>query len=104
MKNYSIKPIYKKSIIELNTWIKEIDGVKYFLRKESTYRWGEFSIDVPETDEEFLELAESRGYDSWEDIQQEHRELFEEDLSPEAFCLPPAEDDFIELSEDYDAR
>lgn len=102
MRTYTIKPLYKKSVVERTTWTRVIDESRYFLRKESTYRWGEFSIEVPETLGECLDYALGRGYDSWAELLEDYGHV-DEIPTPEKLCLPDADDDYTDLTEDYDA-
>ena len=105
MKVYTIKPLYKKSVVERTTWTRVIDESRYFLRKESTYRWGEFTIEVPETAGELLDYAQSRSYDSWKELLEDFAIVGEipTPAAPEKLCLPDADDDYTDLTEDYDA-
>ena len=64
MKYYRIEPTYKKSVVEWTIFRREYNGTNQFLRKELGWRWGSFVIEVPDTDEEKLEWAKEKGYDS----------------------------------------
>lgn len=95
MKNFLIEPTYKKSVIETDIW-KNANGD--ILELETGWRWGEFMIDVPETEAEITQMLEGRGYDSLEDfLEDRNSETLEQAL------LPNTADDCIDLTEDYDA-
>ena len=98
--SYSIKPLHKKSIVEFNLYKREIDGVNYFMRKESTYRWGEFTIEVPEGDE-LTRFCLDRGYNSWEEMIEDYG--YEETTSVADFFLPCADDDYHDM-DDWEAE
>lgn len=72
MKIYKVEPGYKKSVVEQNHYWKEIDGVKVWVTYEEVWRWGEFLIRIPETDEEWQEYAESVGYESIEEAKENY--------------------------------
>lgn len=98
MKQYVIRPQYKKSIAEWTTFRKEIDGTRYTLQREVGWRWGTFIINVPETDEEIKAFMEQHGY--------EDMDVMLDDFgvtSLEEMCLPEEGDDDVELdSYDYE--
>jgi len=69
MKKFTVTPKYRKSVIELNTWEKDVNGRIYVATQEITWRTGEFTLQIPETDEEISEVAQyvanvgrERGY------------------------------------------
>jgi len=101
MKIFTIQPTYKKSVVNTVSWWKEIDEVRYVLKRESTYRWGEFSIAVPETEEELKLYAEDKGYDSFSELLEDYG--YESNTTPEHMLLPDPDDDFVDLTEDFDA-
>ena len=61
MKTYNVEPTYKKSVIEYNVWKKELeDGSVVHATMELGWRWGEFTVYEPETEEEILQWANDR--------------------------------------------
>lgn len=58
MKTYKVEPAQKKSVVEQQSWSKEIDGVKVWLTYEEVWRWGEFLVHMPDTEEEWKQYAE----------------------------------------------
>ena len=96
MKQYVIKPKSKKSVAEIQSFYKEIDGVQVWVNYEETWRWGSFLLGVPETEEEIKAYLEDQGVDTLE-------ELFEmyDVKTLEEILLPDPEDDHIMLTEDY---
>lgn len=59
MKTYTIEPTMKKSIVEIDIFQKGQGEGKpsLVIRKEIGWRWGDFDIHVPETEEEVIEWA-----------------------------------------------
>ena len=57
MKHYRMEPTYKKSVVENTTYSK--GGV--IATYEEGYRWGQFVIHIPETEEEFEAWANRFG-------------------------------------------
>ena len=51
-----VSPNYKKSISEIQTWYKEIEGEKYWITMDQGWRWGKWVGEV--TEEELAELKE----------------------------------------------
>ena len=106
MKSYNIEPTYKKSVIEYNSYRKELeDGTVLHATLEIGWRWGEFTIHVPETEEEVLAWARDKmGVD--DSYYSSVTEVFE-DYGEENFegmkkhFLPDADEEFHEL-DDYD--
>ena len=105
MKRYKIEPTYKKSVIEYNSYRKELeDGTILHATMELGWRWGEFEILVPETEAEVLEWAQDKmGVDDtyfssvtevFEDYGEENYEGMKQHF------LPAAEEEFHEL-DDY---
>jgi hypothetical protein len=87
---WSVKPDWKKSIIERQTWTKK--GVAGYISHEIGWRWGEFTVvtddDTPPELEEGVDIY-SCGYDAemielndgcWEETE---FDLADEDLIPE---------------------
>mmetsp|Transcript_23196 Transcript_23196/g.34594 ORF Transcript_23196/g.34594 Transcript_23196/m.34594 type:complete len:297 (-) Transcript_23196:89-979(-) len=96
MKIYNIEPTYKKSICEVELWRKspdilptDSDTYRFnwngpILRRESWWRWGEWTIDIPETPEEIQEFLEDKGCATLEDYLEYHgAETIEEVLLPD---------------------
>lgn len=52
----SVEPNYKKSISEIQTWYKEIEGEKYWITMDQGWRWGKWVGEV--TEEQLTELKE----------------------------------------------
>jgi hypothetical protein len=95
-----MEPKYKKSVVEYTQFVK--DGV--FLTREEGWRGATFIINIPETEEEFLEWCQARGYDTIEDAKETYGHIFEnEDIVDKylAICGPDLEEEFFEM-EDYD--
>lgn len=51
-----VEPDYKKSISEIQTWCKEIEGEKYWITMDQGWRWGKWVGEV--TEETLIELKE----------------------------------------------
>ena len=117
MKHFRIEPTYKKSVIELSTFRRPLEeltgndedkGKFAYLRKELGWRWGSFMISVPDTEEEIKEFLEERG--SYESVAEYLADYYgEEDIIVESttlqeYLLPSEDDDFVDLTEDYDAE
>jgi len=111
MKIYNIEPTYKKSVCEVELWRKNEDVVgsdsttcRYnwngpILRRECWWRWAEWRLEIPDTQEEIQEFLEHKPFDSL-DQYLDHRgyDTLKECLLPDNFddddsvhCL---EDDF----------
>jgi len=90
MKYYRLEPATKKSVVETEYFQRE-DGLR--LSVEVGWRWGEFVIHVPETEEELQPWLEDR----WGITKEEY------DEDPDSYpTMPdPEEDDTCEL-EDYE--
>ena len=119
MKYYKVEPTYKKSVIEW-TVFKRLDenGKPIFLRKELGWRWGEWLFSIPETEEEAMEYLASVGYEgedaflNWAmdygftiaDATTDEIEVPEESMLEliEQQLLPSEDEDFVDLTEDYD--
>ena len=128
MKYYRLEPTYKKSLVEFYTFtrplsdLKEDHGLhedaKTYLVKEIGWRWGDFTIEVPETDEEiaeWLEFKDEGQYETFYDLAVDYgltetdeetgEEVLPSDRSVveliEGMLLPDLDDDYIMISEDY---
>ena len=117
MKHFRIEPTYKKSVIELATFRRPLEeltgndedkGKFAYLRKELGWRWGSFMISVPDTEEEIAVFLKEQGeYESvahyladyWGDD-----DIIDQSPSLEEYLLPSTDDDFVDLTEDYDAE
>lgn len=44
----TVEPDYKKSISEIQTWYKEIEGERYWITMDQGWRWGKWSGEVTE--------------------------------------------------------
>jgi hypothetical protein len=63
MKYFKIEPTYKKSLVEFTIFTRPLsdfredakENQRATLIKELGWRWGEFMVEVPETDEEVAE-------------------------------------------------
>ena len=118
MKHYRIEPTHKKSVIEIATFRRPLEeltgndedkGRWGYLRKELGWRWGSFMISVPDTDEEIKEFLEERGgYDNltqyFTDYQGEEDPSVIETATLQDYLLPGEDDDFVDLTDDYDAE
>ena len=117
MKHFRIEPTYKKSLIELSTFRRPLEeltgndedkGKFAYLRKELGWRWGSFRIDVPETEEEIKEFLEERGgYDSVAHYLADYHgeeDIIVESTTLQEYLLPSEDDEFVDLTEDYDAE
>lgn len=117
MKHFRIEPTYKKSVVEYTVFRRPLDdltgneedkGKFAYLRKELGWRWGSFRIDVPETEEEIKEFLEERGgYDSVAEYLADYwgdEDIIVESTTLEEYLLPSTEDDFVDLTEDYEAE
>lgn len=85
MKHYLIEPKTKKPIIERKFLQRtRDDGVVEMLEMETGWRWGNFMIDVPETDEEIRDLLDERGTDSLAEFLEDHNaDTLEQVLLPD---------------------
>jgi hypothetical protein len=128
MKYFKLEPTYKKSLVEFYTFsrplsdLKEDHGLhkdaKAHLIKEIGWRWGDFTIEVPETDDEiaeWLEFKDEGQYDTFYDLAVDYgltetdEETGEEVLPSDRsvveliqdMLLPDLDDDYIMISEDY---
>jgi hypothetical protein len=125
MKYFKLEPTYKKSLVEFYTFSRPLSDLmegaekdaKAFLVKEIGWRWGDFTIEVPETDDEiaeWLEYKDEGNYDNFYDLAVDYglTELTEEgeDILPadktvseliEQLLLPDLDDDCILISEDF---
>ncbi len=106
MKTYSIEPTYKKSVCEVELWRRptdilptDDDTFRYnwngpILRRECWWRWGEWTIEIPETEDEIQEFVELKGFTTvMEYLEQHGAETIEEVLLPDEeddeHVLPP---------------
>ena len=117
MKHFRIEPTYKKSVIELSTFRRPLEeltgndedkGKFAYLRKELGWRWGSFMISVPDTEEEIKEFLEERGnYDSVAEYLADYwgdEDIIVESTTLQEYLLPSEDDDFVDLTEEYDAE
>ena len=117
MKHFRIEPTYKKSVIELSTFRRPLEeltgndedkGKFAYLRKELGWRWGSFMISVPYTEEEIAEFLEERGsYESVAEYLADYHgeeDIIVESTTLQEYLLPSVDDDFVDLTEDYDAE
>ena len=117
MKHFRIEPTYKKSVIELSTFRRPLEeltgndedkGKFAYLRKELGWRWGSFMISVPDTEEEIKEFLEERGsYESVAEYLADYHgeeDIIIESTTLQEYLLPSVDDDFVDLTEDYDAE
>lgn len=103
MKYYRLEPATKKSVVETEHFQRE-DGLR--LSVEVGWRWGEFKLSIPDTEEEILEFLQERGgYDTIQEWMADYfgdEDIITEDTPLETYLLPnPEEDDTVEL-EDYE--
>ena len=94
MKHYLVEPTYKKSVAEIER-ITNIETGE-LLVIETGWRWGQFMISVPETDEEIQTYLEQKGYDNLDTYLAEHRATTLEEV-----MLPENGDEEVNLA-DYD--
>ena len=87
MKYYRVEPKMKKSVVETQYYERE-DGLR--LSVEIGWRWGEFLLQAPETDEELQEWLDYRGIS---------REEYDEDRDSYPLLPDPEEDDTLELED-----
>ena len=80
MKTYILEPTYKKSVCEVELW-RKIDTILStdnddnwytswngpILRKECWWRWGEFTLEIPETEEEIDVFLNEKGFGTLEE-------------------------------------
>ena len=117
MKHFRIEPTYKKSVIELSTFRRPLEeltgndedkGKFAYLRKELGWRWGSFMISVPDTEEEIAEFLEERGsYESVAEYLADYHgeeDIIIESTTLQEYLLPSEDDEFVDLTEDYDAE
>ena len=117
MKHFRIEPTYKKSVIELSTFRRPLEeltgndedkGKFAYLRKELGWRWGSFMISVPDTEEEIKEFLEERGsYESVAEYLADYHgeeDIIVESTTLQEYLLPSEDDEFVDLTEDYDAE
>jgi len=98
MKQYIVEPKYKKSFIQLETFIKkEEDGTTHYLEYRDCFRWGGGALAVPETREEIEDFKKHIGYEgaSDEDVMEDYGAETWEDIAL------PDEGDEIMLFEDF---
>jgi hypothetical protein len=100
MKQYIVEPNYKKSVVEIQTFKKEINGINHWLRYEDCWRWGGFAIAVPETDEEFADWAKHQGYDTFAEWCEDYDFDPKED-NIEQYALPDEDEENVMIFEDY---
>lgn len=103
MKIYRIEPTFKKSVVEWDTFRKKVEGGKsdLWIRKELGWRWGEFDVFVPETEEEVIEWAndqtgEADYYKSLEEVLDAYGE---EDLEGMIGHTMPSTDEAVSFHE-----
>mmetsp|Transcript_5115 Transcript_5115/g.5894 ORF Transcript_5115/g.5894 Transcript_5115/m.5894 type:complete len:292 (+) Transcript_5115:75-950(+) len=106
MKTYSIEPTCKKSTCEVELWRRPADILptddstfRYnwngpILRRECWWRWGEWTIEIPETEDEIQEFLEQKGFATVTEYLEQHgAETVEEVLLPDEeddeHVLPP---------------
>jgi len=109
MKYFLIEPTYKKSVVEYNSFVKFINGVKTYAILEEGYRWGSFLIPIPETDEEIKAWLDSKDdvsslqeYLDWYHgvDEEEFNALDTIDLAE--YMLPNPEEDHCLLTEEFE--
>ena len=114
MKYYKLEPTYKKSLIELYSFKRPLsdfveghENRNAILVKEIGWRWGDFTIEVPETQDEVNEWLEYNHEDAYETFEEfivdyglevEGKSIQE---VMEGLLLPDLNDDCILISEDY---
>ena len=106
MKQYKVEPTYKKSVIEYDVYEKVLeDGTKLRATLEIGWRWGEFTITVPESESELLDWAHDRMgvadtyFSSVTEVFEDYGVETFEDMKEYFLPSPPA--DFHEM-DDYD--
>ena len=55
---YKLEPIWKKSVVDVEHWYKEIDGKKIWIERELGWRWGSCTFES----EEFPEIDLKNEY------------------------------------------
>lgn len=101
MKIYRLEPTLKKSVVEYDIFRKD----DIWVRKEIGWRWGEFDIFVPETEEELIQWGNDRVGSAepyYENLQQLLDDYGEEDMEGMlGHTIPTENHEFHELS-DYE--
>jgi hypothetical protein len=117
MKHFRIEPTYKKSVIEFTVFRRPLEeltgndedkGKFAYLRKELGWRWGSFMISVSDIEEEIAEFLEERGsYESVAEYLADYHgeeDIIVESTTLQEYLLPSEDDEFVDLTEDYDAE
>lgn len=121
MKYYKLEPSYKKSVVELTIFKRPLQeltgdeshaGKDAFVRKELGWRWGDWLIRIPETEEEIAEYLEEKGLESLDEAALYHgyftfnsetnEEIPDEDFDLRDVLLPKETDDFVDITEDFE--
>ena len=97
MKDYVLKPKNKKSIYEVNQYVKEHNDTNLSINREVVWRSGSFSIPVPETKDEIDKFLNEEGYDTLDEFLEDYESIEEKVL--------PSDDEKIEMIiEDFNAE
>jgi hypothetical protein len=100
MRQFKMEPTWKKSVVEYTQFFK--DGVH--LTREEGWRGATFLINIPETEEEFLEWCNEKGYETIEEVKEWYSHVFENEAIVDkylAICGPDLGDKNFEM-DDYD--
>ena len=97
MKDYVLTPKNKKSIYEVNQYVKEHNDTNLSINREVVWRSGSFSIPVPETKDEIDKFLDEEGYDTLDEFLEDYESIEEKVL--------PSDDEKIEMIiEDFNAE
>ena len=97
MKDYVLTPKNKKSIYEVNQYVKEHNDTNLSINREVVWRSGSFSIPVPETKDEIDKFLNEEGYDTLDEFLEDYESIEEKVL--------PSDDEKIEMIiEDFNAE
>src|SRR5210317_2006486 len=108
MKQLIIEPTYKKSVLEYQVWTKEIDGHNVRAVMELGWRWGSFYINIPDSEEEIIEWANTISkqpsyYKTVDEVLNDYGYESVEELKSSDIFLPSTDEEHIEL-DDYDTE
>ncbi len=124
MKYYKLESSYKKAITEIYTFKRPLNeltndekdiGKWAYLSKEMGWRWGEWLIEVPETDAEIAEwINASEYYNNIEDVADQHgfhiidesnNIIVDPDMAPfqimHKMLVPSIDEEYVDITEDY---
>ena len=69
MSIYKISPLFKKSVTDTETYIKEIDGEEVRIERQIGWRWGMVEAELDSTELESIDVDNRDGFHPYDSLE-----------------------------------